>query len=71
ATRGPVAAWFSGRSQSRATGVAAALLALRLPELPPGVHHIEQVLDAPEFLAELAGTGFELALPQGRRRGAQ
>ncbi|GAA4954590.1 hypothetical protein GCM10023224_44980 [Streptomonospora halophila] len=65
AARGPVTAWFSGRSQSRASGVAAALAAGRLPGLAPGVHHIEQAVEPVGFLTELAGHGFELGLPEG------
>ncbi|MDT0304009.1 NAD(P)H-binding protein [Streptomonospora wellingtoniae] len=64
AARGQVTAWFSGRSQSRASGVAAALAAGRLPGLAPGVHHIEQAVDPVGFLTELAAHGFVLGLPE-------
>ncbi|MFC4059044.1 saccharopine dehydrogenase NADP-binding domain-containing protein [Planomonospora corallina] len=64
-------AWaaFSGRRQSRATGRAAALLVRRLPALPPGVRHIEQLVDPAAFLAELAAGGFDLHLGGVREGG--
>ncbi|RJL32910.1 saccharopine dehydrogenase [Bailinhaonella thermotolerans] len=61
---GGAGASFSGRLQSRATGLAAALLAERLPLLPPGVSHIERLVDPVPFLTELAGHGFDLDLPR-------
>ncbi|WP_141578607.1 saccharopine dehydrogenase NADP-binding domain-containing protein [Actinomadura sp. WMMA1423] len=51
---------FSGRRQSRASGLAAALVVRRLDGMPPGVHHIEDAV-GPDFLPELAAHGFELA----------
>ncbi|HEX6358189.1 saccharopine dehydrogenase family protein [Actinophytocola sp.] len=59
---GTVAASFSGARQSRATGVTAALLVRRLPSMPPGVAHIEQLVEPAAFLAELAAEGFDLNL---------
>ncbi len=50
---------FAGRRQSRATGLAAALVVRRLDGMPPGVRHIEDVV-GPDFLPELAAHGFEL-----------
>lgn len=57
------AARFSGRLQGRVTGLAAALMIRRLDELPSGVRHIEELVEPADFLAELAGHGFELELP--------
>lgn len=51
---------FSGRRQSRATGLAAALVVRRLDGTAPGVHHIEDAV-GPDFLTELADEGFELS----------
>jgi len=51
---------FSGRRQSRATGLVAAMVVRRLDGLPPGVRHIEDAAE-PGFLPELAAHGFELA----------
>jgi NAD(P)-dependent dehydrogenase (short-subunit alcohol dehydrogenase family) len=59
---GTVTATFSGSRQSRATGLAAALLVRRLPTLPPGVAHIEQLVEPAPFLTELAADGFTLDL---------
>jgi hypothetical protein len=59
---GTVRASFSGRLQSRATGRTAALLIDHLPTLPPGVRHIEQLVDPLAFLTELATDGFDLQL---------
>lgn len=50
---------FAGRRQSRATGLAAALVVRRLAGAPPGVRHIEDVA-GPGFLPELAARGFAL-----------
>ncbi|MER7547818.1 saccharopine dehydrogenase NADP-binding domain-containing protein [Spirillospora sp. NPDC127506] len=50
---------FSGRRQSRATGLAAALVVRRLDGMPPGVRHIEDAV-GPDFLPELAAHGFDL-----------
>ncbi|WP_052809675.1 saccharopine dehydrogenase family protein [Streptomonospora alba] len=66
--RGSAAAWFGGRGQSRATGVVAALLALRLPGLPPGVRHIEQAVGPGEFLREVAAHGFGAGIPEASGR---
>ncbi len=60
---GGVTCAFSGRRQSRATGVVAALLVDRLAALPHGVWHVDQVVDPAPFLAEAAGHGFRLHLP--------
>lgn len=57
ATAGPVRASFSGRRQSRATGLVAALLVRGLTRMPAGVRHIEQLVEPVEFLTELAGLG--------------
>ncbi|MEU7897353.1 saccharopine dehydrogenase [Nonomuraea sp. NPDC049152] len=65
ARSGRAEAAFSGRLQSRATGRTAALLIRHLPTLPPGVGHIEQLVDPFAFLTELAADGFDLHL--GRR----
>jgi len=51
---------FSGRRQSRATGLAAALVVRRLDGTAPGVHHIEDAV-GPDFLTELADHGFKLS----------
>lgn len=61
---GGVVASFSGRRQSRATGVVAALLVERLPELPEGVWHVEQVVAPGPFLAEVAAHGFAYDAPR-------
>ncbi|SFP75051.1 Saccharopine dehydrogenase NADP binding domain-containing protein [Actinomadura madurae] len=50
---------FAGRRQSRATGLATALVVRRLEGMPPGVRHIEDAVEA-GFLPELAAHGFEL-----------
>lgn len=63
--RGAVQASFAGWRQSRATGQAAALLIGKLPGLPPGAAHIEQLVDSVPFLTELAGQGFGLDLGDG------
>lgn len=60
---GDVRAGFSGRGQSRATGLAAAHLLRRLPGLPPGVAHIEQRVDPGGFLTDLAADGFTYSPP--------
>ncbi|WP_245679216.1 saccharopine dehydrogenase NADP-binding domain-containing protein [Actinomadura hibisca] len=61
ATAGGHTAAFSGRRQSRATGLAAAEVVRRLPELPAGVWHIEQAIEPAGFLAALTAAGFHLA----------
>ncbi|SEH02156.1 Saccharopine dehydrogenase NADP binding domain-containing protein [Nonomuraea solani] len=63
---GTARASFSGRLQSRATGHTAALLIRDLPALPPGVRHIEQLVDPVTFLTELATGGYVLDLHQGQ-----
>lgn len=68
-TSGTARAAFSGRRQSRATGRAAALLIRALPALPPGVRHIEQLVDPVAFLTELAVDGFDLHLDHDRCEG--
>ncbi|MEU4761784.1 hypothetical protein AB0H12_00930 [Actinosynnema sp. NPDC023794] len=60
---GGVTCAFSGRRQSRATGVVAALLVDLLPALPHGVWHVDQVVDPEAFLSEAAAHGFDLHLP--------
>ncbi|GAB4584578.1 hypothetical protein Ntsu_24100 [Nocardia sp. IFM 10818] len=62
-------AWFTGRRQSRATGVAAALLAERVHRFPAGVRHIEQLVDPVEFLADLHRHGFTAGLDRGNSSG--
>lgn len=64
AEAGGVRASFTGRGQSRATGLAAAHVVRRLPGLRPGVAHIENLVDPAGFLTALAADGFELELPQ-------
>lgn len=59
---GAVRAGVSGRGQSRATGLMAALLVSRLAASAPGVRHVEQVVDPAEFLTALADHGFLLDL---------
>jgi hypothetical protein len=51
---------FAGRRQSRATGLAAAMVVRRLDGLPPGVRHIEDAAGE-DFLPRLAAQGFELS----------
>ncbi|MGI5166853.1 saccharopine dehydrogenase NADP-binding domain-containing protein [Spirillospora sp. CA-253888] len=51
---------FSGRLQSRATGLAAAEVVRRLPGLPAGVRHIDQVIEPGPYLAALTDAGFGL-----------
>ncbi|XVU28727.1 hypothetical protein ACQPZJ_17225 [Actinoplanes sp. CA-054009] len=53
---------FSGRDQSRATGVVAARIIDRLPGLAPGVRHIEQVVEPVPFLRDVTTAGFALDL---------
>lgn len=65
---GAVSASFSGRRQSRATGLVAALLATRLDALPRGVHHIEEVVEPGPFLDELAAEGFTWRPPEYDQR---
>jgi hypothetical protein len=59
----------TGREECRATGVVAAHVADLLLRRPPapGVHHIDEVLDAEEFLPRLRPYG--LALHDARGRG--
>lgn len=51
---------FSGRRQSRATGLVAAMVVRRLDGMAPGVRHIQDAV-GPDFLPELAADGFDLA----------
>lgn len=67
-TRGPVRASLSGRRQSRATGVIAARLIARLDDFPPGVAHIDQVVEPASFLRALTADGFTFELGQGGDR---
>ncbi|MFD1152067.1 saccharopine dehydrogenase NADP-binding domain-containing protein [Saccharothrix hoggarensis] len=60
---------FSGRRQSRATGVVAALLVDRLPGRPRGAWHVDQVVDPAPFLTEVAGHGFAFHPPTMRPDG--
>jgi hypothetical protein len=62
ARSGAAQAAFSGRRQTRATGLTAALLVRHLPALPAGVRHIEQLVEPSAFLNELAANGFALDL---------
>ncbi|MFC9997470.1 hypothetical protein [Nocardia sp. NPDC127526] len=62
-------AWFTGRRQSRATGLVAALLAERVHRFPPGVRHIEQLVEPVEFLAELHRYGFTAGSDTGNTSG--
>ncbi|MBC9712488.1 saccharopine dehydrogenase NADP-binding domain-containing protein [Streptomyces sp. TRM66268-LWL] len=51
---------FTGRRQSRTTGVVAALAVRELASLPPGVRHLDACVDPAPFLTEAArwdGTG--------------
>lgn len=59
---GEVRGSLRGRLQSRVTGLTAVLLIRRLPSMPPGVRHIEQLVDPAGFLTELASYGFDLEL---------
>ncbi|GAA2118216.1 saccharopine dehydrogenase family protein [Actinomadura alba] len=61
-TSGAHTASFTGRRQSRATGLAAALVVRQLDALPAGVRHIDEVIEPVGFLTELAGHGFDLDL---------
>ncbi|ASR39509.1 hypothetical protein BAY61_20585 [Prauserella marina] len=58
ASNGKVMA-FSGRRQSRATGLVAAMVVRRLAGMSPGVQHIENAVGT-DFLPELADHGFNL-----------
>jgi hypothetical protein len=49
---------FGGHSQSRATGLAAALVVKRLEGMPAGVHDLDRAVDPAGFLGELASHGF-------------
>ncbi|GAA2426215.1 hypothetical protein GCM10010191_43400 [Actinomadura vinacea] len=51
---------FGGRSQSRATGLAAALVLRSLPDMPAGVHALDRVVEPGAFLRELSTYGFDL-----------
>ena len=64
---GTAHAAFSGRRQSRATGLTAALLVRHLPALPAGVGHIEQLVEPTAFLTEVAANGFTLDLGTRQR----
>ncbi|MFI6478356.1 saccharopine dehydrogenase [Nonomuraea sp. NPDC050663] len=61
---GTARAAFTGQGQSRATGRAAALLIRDPASFPPGVWHIEELVDPVAFLTELAHDGFELHLDE-------
>ena len=68
ARAGTVRASFGGRSQSRATGLVAAALVLRLDTMPVGVAHVDQLVEPVAFLTELADVGgFGLDLDPGGR----
>ncbi|MFD1366294.1 NAD(P)H-binding protein [Actinoplanes sichuanensis] len=64
AEAGGLRASFTGHGQSRATGLVAAQVIRRLPELRPGIAHLEDLVDPTEFLTALTGDGFQLELPQ-------
>jgi hypothetical protein len=64
---GTAQAAFSGRGQSRATGLTAATLVRRLPALPAGVRHIEQLVEPAAFLTEIGANGFALDLGTRQR----
>ncbi|MBG6093342.1 saccharopine dehydrogenase NADP-binding domain-containing protein [Actinomadura viridis] len=55
---GGVSVSFGGRGQSRASGLAAALVVRRLAGMPAGVRHIDEVVEPLPFLRELASFGF-------------
>lgn len=61
---------FTGRRQSRASGLVAASVVRRLNELPPGVRHIEQVVEPAAFLNELTAHGFDVTLSDITQRDA-
>lgn len=65
AQMGQVSATFTGRRQSRATGLTAALLLKRLPSFPAGVLHIDELVEPGEFLAELAGPLYKVDFIRG------
>ncbi|MFI6867078.1 NAD(P)H-binding protein [Nocardia sp. NPDC050406] len=67
AESGTAGAWFTGRRQSRATGVVAAMLVERLDRFPAGVRHIEELVDPDEFLSSLNAYGFESGNVSGPR----
>ncbi|MBW6437201.1 saccharopine dehydrogenase NADP-binding domain-containing protein [Actinoplanes hulinensis] len=60
AEAGGARASFTGRGQSRGTGLFAAHVIRRLPVLRPGVHHIENLVDPADFLTALAVDGFRV-----------
>ncbi|MFI0355885.1 saccharopine dehydrogenase NADP-binding domain-containing protein [Actinomadura sp. 9N407] len=49
---------FSGKRQSRVSGLVAALAVRGLEGMPPGVHHLDQVVEPAGFLKELAAYGY-------------
>jgi hypothetical protein len=59
-----VDAGATGHRQSHATAVVAAHVVreLRAGSVPPGAHHIDQAVDVPTALAEVAGAGVTLHL---------
>ncbi|WP_433789390.1 saccharopine dehydrogenase NADP-binding domain-containing protein [Actinoplanes sp. CA-252034] len=63
AEAGGVRASFTGRGQSRATGLVGAHVIRRLPGLRPGVAHLERLVGPTEFLTALTAEGFQLELP--------
>ncbi|MFI0450759.1 saccharopine dehydrogenase family protein [Actinomadura sp. 6N118] len=60
ASSGACTASVTGRRQSRASGIVAALVVRRLDSLPAGVRHLDEIVEPTAFLAELARYGFEL-----------
>jgi predicted thioesterase len=62
AEAGGVRASFTGRRQTRATALVAAHVIRRLPGLPSGVAHLENLVDPEEFLTPLAAEGFDVTL---------
>ncbi|WP_232333768.1 hypothetical protein [Agromyces laixinhei] len=67
---GGARASLAGRQQTRATGLVAALTVARLPSMPPGVRHLEQLVDPVDLLTELSRHGFDLELEPDNRGGA-
>ena len=60
----------TGRQECRATAVFTAHVVRRLylGDLPPGVHHVDQIVDAERFLAELPEDQFQLYRGRGLPR---
>lgn len=56
--RGDARASFTGSRQSRATGRVAAQVVRKIATFPPGVRHLDELVDPEDFLTELAAEGF-------------